>query len=102
MATELRDLEEDRHFLDCLCEKADAATHLWDIADAAINEIERLKGLLVFKDNGYWFTRLKLGAYPTEAAAWAAVRKAAMKLSAMPDNPSKDGLSCRCDHDGMH
>ena len=40
--SKLRDLEADRHFLDCLCEKADAATHLWDIAEAALGEVDGL------------------------------------------------------------
>jgi hypothetical protein len=95
---ELRDLEADRRFLDGCSEFKGGAPSLWKIADAALDEIKRLKGLLVRYKPGIvcdndrkplpWLVCWTIEEeyegrvekwFPTEAAAWAAVRKAACK-----------------------
>lgn len=72
---ELRDLDADRRL-----QVTDDPKDLIEALDAALDEIERLKRLLVRENWQYkWETLLPNDnhLYPTEADAWAAVRKAA-------------------------
>lgn len=85
--TELRDLEADRRY----CSREDFAwdtpteIHLKNIASAALDEIERLKRLVVWYDSTFNFWCAKISQFSqftthtTEAEAWAEARKAAMK-----------------------
>lgn len=82
---DLRDMEADREIVTRLSE---VEPHQWTIRDesillaialASLDEIERLKRLLVKPGCGGWFAdcgRETIWFY-TEADAWAAVRKAA-------------------------
>jgi hypothetical protein len=73
---DLRDLEADRWLL----EMGDISySDAMDLAFDLLDELDRLKGLLVYEVDGGWLTIEDAGPYPNEAAAWAAVRKAAMK-----------------------
>lgn len=84
--SELRDLEADRRLIEQLREETfNLRTYeykLWIIADAALDEIDRLKGLLVWGVADEWAartTRRDIRYFRSQAAAWAAVRKAAAK-----------------------
>lgn len=89
--TDLRDLEADRRLVERFREirleqwTTSEKDILANIADAALDEIERLKGLLVFqvenqKGEILWsHVGDFCSKYPAEADAWLAVRKAACK-----------------------
>jgi hypothetical protein len=79
MNEELRDLYADRRL-----QVTDDPKDLIEALDAAIDEIDRLRRLLVWKNwEGNWTATIApcqiSGDYKTEADAWAAVRKAAMQ-----------------------
>lgn len=82
--TELRDLDADRRYVESIKDETGFGD-LEDIASAALDEIERLKGLLVRQVGSHWHIgsqRLKdlrehPWGFPSEADAWVAVRKAA-------------------------
>lgn len=86
--TELRDLEADRRLTWLqgtiqLSEIMDFSEQRRVALAAALDEIDRLKGLIVFEvklmtGGVVWRNLIDDEDHPTEADAWAAVRKAAL------------------------